>query len=79
MKKKIVIHIEDLTAAHEVLLQDLLQIFYVEPIEMHEGRYRFLLLHIICFNIKRSCEFYPVLLSFLPNSPHNRSYNIHNG
>ena len=36
MKKKIVIHIENLTAAQEVLLQELLQLFGVEQIEMFE-------------------------------------------
>lgn len=36
MKKKIVIHIENLTAAHEVLLQDLLQSLCVEQSKMLE-------------------------------------------
>ena len=36
MKKKIVIHIKNLTAAQEVLLQELLQLFGAEQIEMFE-------------------------------------------
>ena len=36
MKKKIVIHIEDLTISQEVLLQELLQLFGAEQIEMFE-------------------------------------------
>lgn len=36
MKKKIIIHLEDLTTAQEVLLQELLQTFCVEQIEVLE-------------------------------------------
>ena len=36
MKKKIIIHIEDLTVSQEVLLQELLQSFCVEQIEVLE-------------------------------------------
>ena len=36
MRKKIIIHIENLTVPQEVLLQELLQSFYVEQIEVLE-------------------------------------------
>ena len=41
MKKKIIIHLEDLTTAQEVLLQELLQTFCVEQIEVLEDHFPF--------------------------------------
>ena len=36
MNKTIIIHVEDLTASQEALLQHLYQAFHVEQIEIHE-------------------------------------------
>ena len=53
MKKKIVIHIEDLTAAHEVLLQDLLHALCVEQIEVLEDTTSTLLIGDLQIDVQR--------------------------
>ena len=53
MKKKIVIHIENLTAAHEVLLQDLLHALCVEQIEVLEDTTSTLLVGDLQIDVQR--------------------------
>ena len=53
MKKKIVIQIEDLTAAHEVLLQDLLHALCVEQIEVLEDTTSTLLVGDLQIDVQR--------------------------
>ena len=53
MKKKIVIQIEDLTAAHEVLLQDLLHALCVERIEVLEDTTSTLLVGDLQIDVQR--------------------------
>jgi len=53
MKKKIVIHIEDLTVAQEVLLQELLQAFCVEQIEVLEDTTSTLLVGNLQIDVQR--------------------------
>ena len=53
MKKKIVIHIENLTAAHEVLLQDLLHALCVERIEVLEDTTSTLLVGDLQIDVQR--------------------------
>lgn len=53
MKKKIVIHIEDLTATHEVLLQKLLQSFCVVQIEVLEDTTSTLLVGDLQIDVQR--------------------------
>ena len=53
MKKKIVIQIEDLTAAQEVLLQELLQLFGAEQIEMFEDTTSTLLVGDLQIDVQR--------------------------
>ena len=53
MKKKIIIHIEDLTASQEVLLQELLQSFCVEQIEVFEDTTSTLLVGDLQIDVER--------------------------
>ena len=53
MKKKIVIHIEDLTISQEVLLQELLQLFGAEQIEMFEDTTSTLLVGDLQIDVQR--------------------------
>ena len=53
MKKKIVIHIEDLTTPQEVLLQDLLQSLCVEQIEVLEDTTSTLLIGDLQIDVQR--------------------------
>ena len=53
MKKKIVIHIEDLTTPQEVLLQDLLQSLCVEQIEVLEDTTSTLLIGNLQIDVQR--------------------------
>lgn len=53
MKKKIVIHIEDLTISQEVLLQDLLYSFRVEQIEVLEDTTSTLLIGDLQIDVQR--------------------------
>ena len=53
MKKKIVIHIEDLTISQENLLQDLLQAFYVKQIEVLEDTTSTLLIGNLQIDVQR--------------------------
>ena len=53
MKKKIVIHIKNLTAAQEVLLQELLQLFGAEQIEMFEDTTSTLLVGDLQIDVQR--------------------------
>jgi hypothetical protein len=53
MKKKIIIHLEDLTASQEVLLQELLQSFCVEQIEVLEDTTSTLLVGNLQIDVRR--------------------------
>lgn len=53
MKKKIVIHIEDLTISQEELLQDLLHTFCVEQIEVFEDTHSTLLVGDLRIDMQR--------------------------
>ena len=53
MKKKIIIHLEDLTTAQEVLLQELLQTFCVEQIEVLEDTTSTLLVGDLQIDVRR--------------------------
>ncbi len=53
MRKKIIIHIEDLTVSQEVLLQELLQSFYVEQIEVLEDAASTLLIGDLQIDVQR--------------------------
>ena len=53
MKKKIIIHIEDLTISQEVLLQELLQSFCVEQIEVLEDTTSTLLVGDLQIDVRR--------------------------
>ena len=53
MKKKIIIHIEDLTVPQEVLLQELLQSFCVEQIEVLEDTTSTLLVGDLQIDVRR--------------------------
>ena len=53
MKKKIIIHLEDLTTPQEVLLQELLQSFCVEQIEVFEDTTSTLLVGDLQIDVRR--------------------------
>ena len=53
MKKKIIIHLEDLTALQEVLLQELLQTLCVEQIEVIEDTISTLLVGYLQIDVQR--------------------------
>ena len=53
MRKKIIIHIEDLTVPQEVLLQELLQSFCVEQIEVLEDTTSTLLVGDLQIDVRR--------------------------
>lgn len=53
MRKKIIIHIEDLTVSQEVLLQELLQSFCVEQIEVLEDTTSTLLVGDLQIDVRR--------------------------
>jgi len=53
MKRKIIIHIEDLTAPQEILLQDLLQLFGAEQIEVFEDTTSTLLVGDLQIDVQR--------------------------
>jgi len=53
MRKKIIIHIENLTVPQEVLLQELLQSFYVEQIEVLEDTTSTLLVGDLQIDVER--------------------------
>ena len=53
MRKKIIIHVKDFTAAHEFLLQDLLQAFCAEQIEVLEDTTSTLLVGDLQIDVQR--------------------------